>query len=271
MLNQIYFSSTLMWNASVQEIFSLANLFKVGGIELWAEQAEFFRYNPRDIRCLAHKYDMQIIVHSKSWDLNFASLNKHIQKASLLSIKKSIDFAKSIGAAEITIHPPRQTIPFDDAFYFTQAKIGLEKLLTYSTKKEIPLSLEIMEKLPKELITTPETLKTILGSLYEAFVYTVDTAHCTDEQELFSTLAKVDSVSKIHISNKKGTQLHTPLYDGDFDFQQLFPRLNEYNVPMIIEGLDTGNTYQILKNNLDFIQNILKNPDSNSINKGDNK
>jgi sugar phosphate isomerase/epimerase len=247
-----------MWNASVQEIFSMANFYKVGGIELWAEQAEAFHYNTCAIRRLAQKYDIKVVVHSKSWDLNFASLNKSVQRASLRSIKKSIDFAKVLGASEVTIHPPRQTLLIEDSFYIKKTQTGLEKLLEYSEKQGVSLSLEIMEKLPKEIITTPETLKTILGSLYESFIYTVDIAHCNDKKEIFSILASIDSVSKIHISNKRGKLFHTPLYDGDFDFQQILPRLKEYNVPLVIEGLEAGSSYQVLKNNMDFVQNVLK-------------
>jgi len=247
-----------MWNASVQEIFSLAQAYEVGGIEFWAEQAELFHYNTRDIRVLAQKYDMKVVVHSKSWDLNFASINKSIQNASLRSIKKSIYFAKLIGASEVTIHPPRRTLPIDGSFYIKKTQTGLEKLLNYSVKQGVHLSLEIMEKLPNEIITTPETLKTILGTLYESFFYTIDTAHCIDQKELFAILASIAPVSKIHISNKKGKQLHTPLDDGDFDFRHILPRLKEYNVPFVIEGLEVEGTHQVLKNNIEYVQNILK-------------
>lgn len=257
-LKQIYFSSTLMWNASVQEIFSMAKFYEVGGVELWVEQAEFFRYNTREIRHMSHKYNIQIIVHSKSWDLNFASINKQVRNASLRSIKKSIDFAKLLGASEVTIHPPRRTLLIDELFYIKKTQTGLEKIFEYSVKQEVNLSLEIMEKLPKEIITTPEKLKIILGYLYKSFAYTVDTAHCTDQKEIFSILGNIDSVSKLHISNKKGKVLHTPLYDGDFDFQQILPRLEGYNLPLVIEGLEAGNSYQVLKNNMNFVQTVLK-------------
>lgn len=256
-LKQIYFSSTLMWNAPVQEIFSMAKSYEVGGIELWAEQAEFFHYNTREIRTLARKYDVQVVVHSKSWDLNFASIDKSIQNASLRSIKKSIDFARLIDVSEVTIHPPRQTLPIDGSSYIKKTQAGLEKLLEYSSRQGVRLSLEIMEKLPKEIITSPETLKASLGTLYESFFYTVDTAHCTDKQEIFSILANINFVSKIHISNKKGKQLHTPLYDGDFDFRHILPRLKEYSVPLVIEGLETESSYQVLKNNIEYVQDLL--------------
>lgn len=246
-----------MWNATIQEIFFMAKNYEVGGIELWVEQAEFFRYNTRDIRALAQKYDVQVAVHSKSWDLNFASIDKSIQNASLRSIKKSIDFARLIGTSEVTIHPPRRTLSIEEAFYTKKTQAGLEKLLEYSIKQGVRLSVEIMEKLPKELITTPETLKENLGTLYDSFLYTLDTAHCTDKKEIFFNLANIDSISKIHISNKKGTLLHTPLYDGDFDFRYILPRLKEYNVPLVIEGLETESSYQVLKNNIEYVQDIL--------------
>lgn len=45
---------------------------------------------------------------------------------------------------------------------------------------------------------------------------------------------------------------------GDFDFRQILPHLKEYNVPFVIEGLEVEATHQVLKNNIEYVQNILK-------------
>ena len=93
---------------------------------------------------------------------------------------------------------------------------------------------------------------------YIQFVYTLDVAHCDSEEEILSILQNYrPQISKIHISNRKGSRFHTPLNEGDYDMKKLLPKLAHYNLPIVIEGLDSSGDFSIAKQNIQFIQHIF--------------
>ena len=254
-LRNIYFSSTLLWQDSLEPIFRTAMDFGVDGIEFWAEQADYFHYAPAAIRCFLQQNGMRAVVHSKSWDLNYASLNPEICVASLQAVMHSVDFANQIGAVEVTIHPPRYTMRTETDFSLRKTRESLAFLADYAAKAGVMLSLEIMEKNPREIVTDENGLRFVLGDLFERFAYTVDTAHCDCEHEIFALMEALPA-SKMHISNRQGRKLHTSLLEGNYSFVGLLPRLLAYEVPLVIEG--TGYQANILQDELAFTASILR-------------
>ena len=252
----IYFSSTLMWNAALPEIFEAARAFGAEGIELWAQQFESRGYGADECLELLDRWPLRLFVHSKTWDLNFASLNRRIRTASLDEIKRSVDLAAGLHAAEITVHPPRESFLGDRPYYQQLAYEGLREILRYGRDAGVAVSLEIMEKLPKELMTTRAAVRGLTRDLYGEVSYTVDAAHCSDETELRDFLQNLPGISKLHISNRRGEQYHTALSDGDFSFQTLWPLLESRNLPMVVEGFDCTNQYTLLHKNMRDIQKL---------------
>ncbi|WP_409967737.1 sugar phosphate isomerase/epimerase family protein [Bengtsoniella intestinalis] len=258
MIDELFFSSTLLWGCDAEELFAKWNHHGIKHVELWAEQVEATSIDPTQYKILAQAHGITTVIHSKSWDLNFASLNAAIRQTSLDEIKKSFDLAVMLGAKEVTVHPPRHTITSLDPQVKQLAYDGIRVLHLYGKERGVALSLEIMEKIPKELITSDLELKDVVGDLYHQLEYTVDTAHCTDEEELLTYMDTIDHVSKIHISNKVGTKLHTPLYHGDFDFHTLLFKLLSYGVPLSVEGLDKGPEYSLLDETVHYIRKLEK-------------
>lgn len=258
-MKQIYISSTHMWNGTVEEMLKIAYQYELGGIELWAQQVEQNKYSIDKYISLAKEYHLNTTVHSKSWDLNFASLNEGIRLASIEEIKKSIRLAKQLHAKEITVHPPRETICGLKPIHLELAYQGLKQLYEYSCEMEVTLSLEIMEKIPKELVTSDISLGETTRDLYNKLSYTLDLAHCTNEDEFFAYLKKIPNISKLHISNKIGNKLHTLLSEGDYNFAELFPVLEKLNIPMVVEGFGDKEPYLGLIKNLNYIKKLKEN------------
>ena len=167
-MKQIFFASTLMWGAEPEQIFRTAARYGAGGLELWAQQAAAFGWRAVDLARLADTFHVRLIVHAKSWDLNFAALNTGIRRASLQELKKSLFFASALGAEEITVHPPRFTLPALKNQAILAGREGLEELLECSEQLQVPLSLEVMEKLPKELVTSVDEYQDALSRLGQA-------------------------------------------------------------------------------------------------------
>lgn len=255
-MSQIFFSSMLMWNASLDQIFSMAYKNGFDGIELWAEQFSAREYSIDEYKKLSSLYPVKTIVHSYSKDLNLASLNKGILKASIQETKKGIDLANELGAYEITVHPGQRALPVDIEGYYHRLYSSLEEIYMYAKERLIDISLEIMEKDGKNFIVNPEEMIKLTGSMFDKFYYTLDVAHCNEEKEIFYALDNMKRISKIHISNRIGDNLHTPLFKGDYLFDELIPRLQCYNLPLVVEGFDTDIQFSIINKNINLLKNI---------------
>lgn len=257
-MSRIYLSSTLMWNSSLEEIFDWTCRSGLDGIELWAQHFFARGYSREKFRCLAALYSMSGCLHSQSWDLNLASLNSGIRAQSVEEVKRSIDLAVSLDLSEVTVHPGHKTMSADIADYEANLRQSLQELVEYAESRHICLSLEIMEKIPKEFVTDMEAMQRVCGDLFSRCVYTLDIAHCDSEQEAIGILdAHRDRISKIHISNRVGTKFHTPLDTGDYDMEKLLPKLMQYDLPFVIEGLDLAKDFPIAKRNVAFVQTVI--------------
>ena len=92
-MKNVYFASSLMWDAPPREIVRMAVKYDVGGIELWAQQAETQNMDLIRLKDLTEEAGLSLVVHAKSWDLNFAALNRAVREASVKEIKDFIDIA----------------------------------------------------------------------------------------------------------------------------------------------------------------------------------
>lgn len=235
-----------MWKANLEEMFNMAVKHKFAGMEIWAQHFELRQYSTEEYLQYSRMYGIETLVHSHSWDINLASMSEPVRQASLNETKKAIDFAFLTDSREITLHPGQISHPQEEETSWDRLYDSLFKLHHYARVKGIKISLEVMEKIPIMMTYSVETMQKATRDLYESFSYTVDAAHCDTEEELFYLLRNLPNVSKVHISNRSGSQLHTPLFQGDHNFEVILPKLWEKGVPLVIEGLDTKRNFDVL-------------------------
>ena len=106
----------------------------------------------------------------------------------LHEVKKSVELAYQLGLDEVTVHPGHCTISGIGVSYGAYLKESLREILEYAQKWKIDVSLEIMEKIPREFVTTMDAMKEVCGDMFDQFVYTLDVAHCDSEEEILSIL-----------------------------------------------------------------------------------
>ena len=257
-MTTVYISSTLMWSRSLEEIFDWTYKSGLDGIELWAQHFFCRNYSREEFCKLSALYPLRSCLHSASWDLNLASLNEGIREQSVKEVKRSIDLAADLGIREVTVHPGRKTIVADLADYAGLLRKSLRDILEHGERRQVDVSLEIMEKIPREFVTTMETMEQVCGEMFPRFCFTLDVAHCDSEGEALDTLREHGSrISKIHISNRRGNMYHTPLNQGDYDMGRLIPKLAEYGMPLVIEGLDPGEDFSAAKENVAYLKTII--------------
>ncbi len=252
-MSEIYISSTLMWNLPLKQLMELAHDLHAAGLEMWAQQFFFQGYDPTEYQYYAHYFNLKTLVHSCSWDLNLASINTAVRDASIKAVKDSIKLAHKIQAREVTVHPGHMTQPAFRKESTLLMQDSFQQIYEYAHKKNVPVSLEIMEKIKKEFVTDEGAMREVTGGLFDNFYYTLDLAHCDSTEEMFHLLDTMPHLSKLHISNRKGPKYHTPIPEGDFPFAELLPRLNAYGIPMVVEGCDTTPDLKVLHKNIDFL------------------
>ena len=110
-MKQIFVSSTLLWNAGLEEMFQRVYDNGFDGIELWAQQFFARGYDTQEYLRLQALYPLRTCVHSCSWDLNLASMNQGIREMSIKQVEVSMRLAAELEAMELTVHPGHMTLP----------------------------------------------------------------------------------------------------------------------------------------------------------------
>jgi sugar phosphate isomerase/epimerase len=253
----IAMSSACLWGTELPEIIHFAGLAGFGGLEVWTEQlgpgqkAAF-------VRRLAEDRGLSLFAHAASWDLNLCSHNKALRNTSMEETKRSIDLACELGAENITVHPGRMGSPvFDQAFYLESMTESLAEICRYASKTGMAVSLELMEKIHREFVTSPDVMNRLLNAVSPLpCAVTLDSAHLDSAEMFFEYFSALPQTDKIHLSNRRGNKCHTPVFNGDIDMTGILELLGAKNLPVVIEG--AGSSREELAWTLGYIHSLLK-------------
>lgn len=249
--SQYYVSSTMFWGLPPEEWFRTASACGLGGLEVWAQQLESERVGTDRLRGLSRQYGLTLTVHSYSWDMNLISLSRPMRRAAERLTKEAIDLARALHAEQITIHPGRDGLAVPGVDFDAELARSAVLLSGYGRQAGVTISFEIMEKLPKERLTSAEAalrMEALAGST--DWGYTVDTAHCDSEDEIFHHAETLRGrVLEFHVSNKRGTERHiADVEAGDLNLPSVTARLAAYGLPLILEGFDpSGRAERLLR------------------------
>ncbi|MDO5301161.1 MAG: sugar phosphate isomerase/epimerase family protein [Tissierellia bacterium] len=243
-----------MWDFTADEIFDYVKANGLSGIEFWSQQMENQNLSAERIRELKSKFGTRLILHGKSWDLNLASINKNIRDLSVAEMVRDIDLAGEISAQELTIHPGRFSVNQDPESYYGFLRESLDQILDYASQREVPISIEIMEKANKEFIVDMASLKKLLGDDYGKVQVTLDVSHCDSTEEIYFLLDHLEEISKVHLSNRLKDSYHSPLDRGIFPMTEIIRAIAKREIPMVLEGMETGNTLFFLDRNIKFLK-----------------
>ncbi len=253
-MSKVFVSSTLFWGTPLPETLRLVRQNGLAGLELWAQQFFLENFQEEEYVQYAKEYGLESTVHACSWDLNLASANAGIREASVQQVIRSLELASRIGAREVTVHPGHMTMVCWREESVRLLQQSLRRIAAASRSLQMPVSLEVMEKVKKEFVTDPASMEEATGPLFSSFFYTLDLAHCDSTEEMETFHRTLPRISKLHISNRVGPQYHTPLPDGDYDFRALLPWLKAWGLPMVVEGYDSTAAHEVFTKNIHFLQ-----------------
>jgi sugar phosphate isomerase/epimerase len=170
---------------------------------------------------------LEPIVHSAVYDINLASLNPLIRKASVRQTMESIRFAAKIGAKIVIIHPGRLPKDYPPA-YLKNSRINLLTSLDVMARMAGRMGVMLaVENSPRgrahRLVTTPQEHLYILrrlGSPHLGALLDIGHAHTwgLDLREYVKSL--VDYIILFHLHDNRGQDdEHLPLGRGNIDLR----------------------------------------------------
>ncbi|SHN23543.1 sugar phosphate isomerase/epimerase family protein [Gracilibacillus kekensis] len=248
---KMYLASPLCWNYPVDEVIRHAKAFDFDGVEIRAEHVELYETEVCSILQAKEETGMELSLHAATWDLNLSSINEGIEKQSIMETIKSMKLAQQIGAESMTIHPGRHSL-VDQFQALSKQKLirNLIYLAEQANQLNVTLSIEQMEPIKKEFITTPEATNELLNHLPKTVKTTLDIAHIPLDQKPEQDFQTLKRINNIHISDSTPSTYHVAIGDGNIQFDGILEKLKQTNLPVVLEGFDNSHSLDVLKKNI---------------------
>lgn len=178
--------------------------------------------------------DMEIQIHSQLNDVNIASINPTLRKASINEIERTFKLANRIDVKMVTVHPG---IYSPLSIYWNEtAKTAIESLNKLKIKSDEYGVTVAMENLPKmwlALCSKPEETRDFLDETGLDFCLDVGHAYTSDSLDEFLEFKPVN----LHLHDNVGEEdSHLALGDGEIDFEYILDKLKSYQGNYVIEG-----------------------------------
>lgn len=261
------FSSLSLFMMSLEEMLEIATKDGFELIEILCEGPYWPRnllnndnsknimgdYNPKlnnmDLE-IFDSYDIEIMLHSPTIDLNPASMNKGIREETKKQTKEALDLANLIGAVAITTHPgivhrKEERIRNLAIDYSIETLKDCQK---YSEEVGVIFSIENMPNKINYLANSSEEHSKIINAT-ESYA-TIDWGHantCEKPKEFLN----ISKISYFHLNDNEGiTDQHLPLGEGTTDFSKEF-------LKKVDKGIIELNSYENVLKGEEFITKNL--------------
>ncbi|MFW5946280.1 MAG: sugar phosphate isomerase/epimerase family protein [Candidatus Natronoplasma sp.] len=205
------------------------------GWEILAEKYHFWSYR-EEIKDALSTTDIAVQLHAPLNDINIASINPEMRKASVKEVKKSIKLASMIGAEVLTVHPGLYSplsVYWDGVTELS--KESLRKLKGHAEEQGVILALENLPEMWLTMCSTAEDTRDILDELDIEFCLDVGHAYTSGDLDEFLNLSPVN----VHLHDNIGEDdVHLMLGEGEINFKHALKGLKDYGGNFVIEGRD---------------------------------
>lgn len=256
------------------------------GIEIWYE--EYLAQEKKDITSYGRvkkaliKTGLKGVVHAAIRDLsgnklNICSNDENLRKRSIKYSLDSINLARQLGLHLVNIHPGHMDDEKDDPKdYWPILKESFKPLVESAEEGNIILSVELMEKRPKEFIIKPIDMEKLLTHFKSDYLgATLDLVHAFTHGEEFPLMHLREHGVHLHLRHFHTSgfygvngKTHCP-FKIDEKHQDYFIRLLKkimlnYDGIITIEGTIKGilsetreNQLQVIRDNLEFVRSSV--------------
>ena len=245
-------STLALFPMSLEEIFNYLESIKIEYVEIIKEYP-YYSVDPD----LVNSYNFKTSVHSPLSDINIASLNGSIRKASVKEIKISIDLAYKIDASVVVVHPGHMAFlvrEFRDELMLCSLK-SIKECSRYAEDLGISLCVENMPDMEGMICKSLDELYELTHEIGASM--TLDVGHANNMGLSIGEMLKYDNIGHIHLSDNDGSfDNHDAIGSKNIDFKSLFKGLKELEFDGICV-IEVKKQDEILKS-IDYIKSIKK-------------
>jgi len=171
---------------------------------------------------LINSYELKYTIHSAYTDLNIASFNKAIQKASINEIERSIDFAVDIDSDIVVIHPGiiSYTARNQVDLVYSLGRESLIELRDYANDRGVNPCIENLPAIQGFMYQDVNLLNETLTQLDMPMTLDIGHAHTAGfaPEEMY-----FDCVKHIHVHDNPGDDdTHLTLGEGSLAVNEFF-------------------------------------------------
>lgn len=204
---------------------------------------------------LLNSYNFKTSVHAPLSDLNIASLNETIRKASIKEVKESMDLASKIGSDVVVVHPGQMA--FLTRKFKTQIMekvlMSLDECSKYAEEHELKICVENMPDMECMICKDLEELHELTLKIDSSI--TLDVGHAHNMGYSVPKMLKYDNIGHIHLSDNDGSfDNHDAIGSKNIDFKTLFNELKGINFDGVCV-IEVKKRDEVLKS-LDYIKKI---------------
>lgn len=180
-------------------------------------------------------YQIQTTIHAPLSDINLASHNQAIRKASVQQMKRSIDLARDLDAEVVVVHPGQMPILRRD---LEEAILGynlesLAECADYAKDCGVSMCVENMPRIEGLLFQDLEDLDHLVREI-DAHI-TLDVGHAHNNNIPTAEMLRSSRVKHVHLSDNDGSfDQHDALGSADIDFKSLMRDLQKKNFQGIL-------------------------------------
>ena len=244
-------STLALFPMSLDEIMDYLESINVEFCELMLD----YPYNRIDPD-LVNSYDIKTSIHAPLSDVNIASLNDSIRKASVEEIKNSIDLASKLDSEAIVVHPGHMAFlarKFQEKIRETSL-ISLKECSKFAEEHGIKLCVENMPDMEGMICKDLHELDELVQEVNASMV--IDIGHAHNVGISIDEILKYDNIGHFHLSDNDGSfDNHNAVGSKDIDFESLFDGLNKKNFDGILV-IEVTNKDEVLES-LDYIKELV--------------
>lgn len=233
-------------NMSLTDFLDFATRLGVGLVEIKTDEPHLLSTlsktkHRKTIRDIVKSFNFKYFVHAPYIDINLASMNSALRKASEKTILKSIEFAADIDAKLVVSHVGRLSKDYTKEMITQSLENAIQCLrnLTKVSKNHgIIFTIENDHKSNDQILAGyPEQLTFLIEKVGCKFTLDVGHANTLAKIETFiDTLA--EHTVNVHLHDNEGEQdAHLSLGEGNIIFSAVLANLRkiEYKGPLIVE------------------------------------
>ena len=206
---------------------------------------------------LVNSYDIKTSIHAPLSDVNIASLNESIRKASVKEIKNSIDLASKIDSEAIVVHPGHMAFlarKFQEKIRETSL-ISLKECSRFAEERGVKLCVENMPDMEGMICKGLNELNELVYEVGASMV--IDIGHAHNVGISIDEILKYDNIGHFHLSDNDGSfDNHNAVGSKDIDFKSLFTGLNKKKFDGILV-IEVTNKEEVLES-LDYVKNLTE-------------